>query len=1096
MSVDNKTILFKLELDSKGLIKDSEAAAKNIQNLRAEQTKLLEGKSKEEQSNVKSSVAYQKLDGALKQNTKVLKESSAALLINEQLKGKDDLTTNEQLAQRRALSTAYNNLAQSQLEAAHNFENLTEQEQKNNLEAKKIVDAYGAVNKALGDNGLKVNDGRMKVGQYKDAIIEANKSITGLKKEITLIGYAQAKTNKDFEKGQNDLDAMAQTGDTTSAEYIKLTNQVQELSETLAFQEAAIKGANDELKEQEEALASTEKEARKIGFVYGENIDSLKGYKQAIKEATDEQINAKNQFGELSQEYIDATDKVGKLKNELGDLKEANANATADTGFAKFRNTLGGIGDDLMNLDFEGISEKTQTLQNISSKTTFKGMIGGLKSMGSSFAALGKVILANPLFLLVAVVAAVVGALVYFASQTETAEEANEKLNDSFDRSSKLLDARNKRMNDNARFQVELAKAQGKSIDEINKLEEKAIIKQTKGEIAAGQASAKLIDEKVRLRKIAILTGDEELEKSISKEIFDEKLKLNTIKSNALKGKNDLILLEQNFQNDKKALAQKEIDDNKEKQDQIAQKQKEAYDKYKAQKDAELKLAQEIADRTRGLILGTLELSAENERKIIESQATFKRSAIELEVKDEVQKASDLLQIQTDLNAQLQAVDIKEKENAKARLDDQLKKELSESKGTKAQIASQNEEILKQYQLNIESLDQDFKNKQAEREQSLIPLLENINNAKIESSSKTNEEILKDLESKILEEENNLKRAGKTEIEIEAGTQQAKIDLAKETNRQIQEDNTKSIAEKSIAEQQYQAKLIELNSSANEQKKASDQELADAKKQQNQAIIDASTQLLNDAFSIAQNQITKDLEATKQAYNEKNTALTDQLEQGLITQTQFESKKAILDQRQRNEERTLNKKAFEVNKASQLTNAIIAGAVAINTALATPFIGPALAILAGITTASQIALIASQPTPAFSRGGKAGLFGGKSHSDGGTKGYFDDGTQIEVEKDESFFILNKKATPFLSQLSNLNQSTGGIPLMRNGGALFASGGTAIVGNKISSSIDAQLQLSNILSKAFQSMPSPTVFVSDINKGQSNVNIVENSGNIS
>jgi len=1077
MSAENKTILFKLELDTKSLIENSDKATKKIAELKAEQSKLLEGKNKDEQATIKNSLAYQKLDAELKQNTKVLKETASALVIQEQLQGKNNLTTNEQAKQQKALSVAYNNLTQSQLEAAHNFDNLTAEEQKNNLEAKKTVDAYAAVNKTLGENGLKVNDGRRSIGQYKEAIIQANKEITGLKKEITQIGYAQSQTNKALQKGENDLNAMAQAGDTTSSEYVQLQADIQELNETLEFQQMALNGATEELNQQEQALASTEKEARKIGFVYGENIDSLGELKQAIKDATNEQISAGNEFGKSSEQYIEATNKVGALKNQMAELKEESKLASEDTGFAKFRNTLGGIGDDLVNLDFEGVSEKTQTLQNISSKTNFKDMIGGLKNMGSSLLSLAKTILANPMFIMAAVIGAVVGALVYFSSQSETAKEDNEKLNDSFDRSNKLLEQRNKRMIDNAKFQVDLAKAQGKSIQEINDLEEKSLEKERKGNIDLAQALTKKIQEKYNLRIKAIAEGDEELEKSISKEILAEKSKLNSLRTDISKFSQQKLLLETNFQNDLKAVKQKEIEDEKARQEEIKVKQKEAYEKYKNQKDAELKLATEIANRTRDLQLGTLELSAENERKIIEAQAQFKRVSIENSVKDEIQKAENLLQIQKDLNSELNAVDLKEKENAKQRLDDALKVELSQSKGTKEQIAIQNAEIQKQYQINIDALDSDLKTKQAEREQSLISLIENVNNAKLESTSKTNEEILKDLEARILEQTNDLKQAGKTDIEIEAATQKAKIDLATETNKQIQSDNSKTIAEKKLAEEQFQAKMIELNASSNAQQIEQNAKAEEEKNALKQASVDAFTQLTNDGFAIAQNQIATDLEETKTSYNEKQTALASQLEQGLISQQQFESKKAVLDRQQRDAERELNKRAFETNKNAQRINAVIATAVAVAESL--PNIP--LSILSGVTGLAQIAVIESQPTPAFADSGKV-LTGKKVTSSDGKSIYRANGDNILATVKTGEVVLNQRHQAMLGGDSTF--SAIGVPG-------FASSG--LVGNKISASIDSQLQLSNILTRAIENMPSPTVLVEDINRGQSNVAKVQDSG---
>jgi len=102
--------------------------------------------------------------------------------------------------------------------------------------------------------------------------------------------------------------------------------------------------------------------------------------------------------------------------------------------------------------------------------------------------------------------------------------------------------------------------------------------------------------------------------------------------------------------------------------------------------------------------------------------------------------------------------------------------------------------------------------------------------------------------------------------------------------------------------------------------------------------------------------------------------------------------------------------------------------------------GPFGAAIAAIQTAVAIgrttAALNRIASTKFARGG---IFGGRPHSAGGTRGYFDDGTQIEVEKDEMFAIINKRSTGLLRRLSAINQAGGGVPLMERGG-VFAAGG--------------------------------------------------------
>jgi hypothetical protein len=110
------------------------------------------------------------------------------------------------------------------------------------------------------------------------------------------------------------------------------------------------------------------------------------------------------------------------------------------------------------------------------------------------------------------------------------------------------------------------------------------------------------------------------------------------------------------------------------------------------------------------------------------------------------------------------------------------------------------------------------------------------------------------------------------------------------------------------------------------------------------------------------------------------------------------------------------------------------------------------------------------------------LFGGKPHSQGGTKGYFDDGTKVEVEKDEMFFILNKNAKNRISQLSALNTSTGGVPLMEHGGVMKFEGGGAVL-NAASQNGNNVFNQQQQLNAAITALPPIFVAVEDINTGQ-------------
>ena len=142
-----------------------------------------------------------------------------------------------------------------------------------------------------------------------------------------------------------------------------------------------------------------------IGAIKAE-LKSLKG---AIAEATDPEDIAR-----LSQ-------RAGELKDLLSDANEAVNTFATGSKFEQVSNSLGGIKDSLLSLDFDEAAQKAnvfkKTLGNLDPKAiggAFKSLTSVIMTVGSAFVSLGATILANPIFLLIAVIIAIVAAIVIF----------------------------------------------------------------------------------------------------------------------------------------------------------------------------------------------------------------------------------------------------------------------------------------------------------------------------------------------------------------------------------------------------------------------------------------------------------------------------------------------------------------------------------------------------------------------------------------------------------------------------------------------------------------------------------------------------------
>ena len=142
-----------------------------------------------------------------------------------------------------------------------------------------------------------------------------------------------------------------------------------------------------------------------IGAIKAE-LRELKG---AIADATDPE-----QIAQLSA-------RAGELKDQLADANDAVNVFASGSKFEQVSNSIGGIKDSLMSLDFEEAQQKAQVFSKVMGNLNpgdlakgFKGFMGTLSTVGGAFVKLGMTILANPIFLLVAVITAIVVAIGVF----------------------------------------------------------------------------------------------------------------------------------------------------------------------------------------------------------------------------------------------------------------------------------------------------------------------------------------------------------------------------------------------------------------------------------------------------------------------------------------------------------------------------------------------------------------------------------------------------------------------------------------------------------------------------------------------------------
>jgi hypothetical protein len=145
----------------------------------------------------------------------------------------------------------------------------------------------------------------------------------------------------------------------------------------------------------------------------------LRSLKAAIAEASDPE-----QMAALAQ-------RAGEVADRIKDANDAVNVFASGSKFEQISNSFGGIKDSLMSLDFEEASEKAKVfskslggLNAADISKSMKGLTSTITTMGGAFVKLGAQILANPIFLLVAVVVAIVAAIAIFLNKIGVLQKA------------------------------------------------------------------------------------------------------------------------------------------------------------------------------------------------------------------------------------------------------------------------------------------------------------------------------------------------------------------------------------------------------------------------------------------------------------------------------------------------------------------------------------------------------------------------------------------------------------------------------------------------------------------------------------------------
>lgn len=147
--------------------------------------------------------------------------------------------------------------------------------------------------------------------------------------------------------------------------------------------------------------------------------------------------------------------------------------------------------------------------------------------------ALNIVIGLNPIFLLVAAIAAVVAGFMLFSKSAETAEEANEKLNASIDRQNRAFERQQANLKKNAENRLRDLKLANANEEELSKETLRRLEEEEQARKDELSQLEKNLKKKDRLRKRAHKDEEGELAKSIRSEMNADTKRIQELKRNA-----------------------------------------------------------------------------------------------------------------------------------------------------------------------------------------------------------------------------------------------------------------------------------------------------------------------------------------------------------------------------------------------------------------------------------------------------------------------------------------------------------------------------------------------------------------------------------
>jgi hypothetical protein len=336
----------------------------------------------------------------------------------------------------------------------------------------------------------------------------------------------------------------------------------------------------------------------------------------------------KSELRALKAEIANATDpaqmealakKAGELSDKIKDANDAVNVFASGSKFEQISNSFDGIKSSLMSMDFEEASAKSQVFASNLGKISksditgaLKGLGGVVKNVGGAFVKLGLQILANPIFIITAVIVAIVVAIGLFLKKigvldavlkalmipinmliqgfkdltdwmglTSYEAEANaEKIGKANEKATESSKKRSEKIATAYDYEIAVAKANGKDTIDLEIAKSRALEKESK---------TRLTNSRAELRALQKVASEDNKEKrtKLREQISAEQLIMRN-------GANERKLLTIQYNAD---VAQQEKEDQAKRTEKAKEYAKNRQDASRTIKDIEISLIKDDSER-------------------------------------------------------------------------------------------------------------------------------------------------------------------------------------------------------------------------------------------------------------------------------------------------------------------------------------------------------------------------------------------------------------------------------------------------------------------------------------------------------------------